>query len=104
MAKELILLSKTKYNDILKDRDTTDKPRQPSEDAITQTETTVIQNQQDSDTEETDLPEETPNYLHSQAGNGLVVKKNSKDDLPPGTLERPFRKRKKKTNIKWLKY
>ena len=104
MAKELILLSKTKYNDLLKDRDTTDKSRQASEDAITQTETTVIQNQLNSDTEDIDLPDETPDYLHSQNGNGLVVKKNSKDDLPPGTLERPFRKRKKKTNIKWLQY
>lgn len=107
MAKELILLSKTKYNDLLNDRDTTNKSGQSSENAVTKTETIIIQNQyhqQNSDNEEVDLPDKTPNYLHSQKGNGFVVKKTSNDDLPPGTLERPYRKKKKKSNIKWLKY
>lgn len=60
MAKELILLSKTKYNDLLNDRDTTNKSGQSSENAVTKTETTVIQNQyhqQNSDNEEVDLPD-----------------------------------------------
>lgn len=64
----------------------------------------MIQNQYHQRNTESQEVDNTEKYLHSQNGNGLVVKQNSNEYLPPGTLDVPSRKRKRKTNTKWLKY
>ena len=39
-----------------------------------------------------------------QTGRGLFVEKRTEDDGLPGIIDHSFRKKRKKTNILWLRY
>ena len=111
MAKELILLPKTRYEELLQDRGNTHSQivKSPiSKGTETrETKTTLIKNLRgghDSNVEEVKLPHQLSNDISTQTGYRMFVEKTSDDDAPPGIQDQPPRKRKKKTHIHWIQY
>lgn len=92
IAKELILLSKRKYQELL------DKNKEAQE-TLPSTETN--DNKGGISSNQTNIVE-----TQMQTGNGMFVEKTSNDDdcyYLPGILDRPIRE-KRKTKPKWIQY
>ena len=90
VAKELILLSKRRYEELLNNW----KPNEEQQYEQNKTETKEI----------IKSPTPIPIDISTQTGNGQFFVRTTEDDGIPGILNHTPRKSKKRKNIQWLRY